>query len=703
MSFPSHTDLILILIRFTEYNINMNSFSNNDTNKRRTRRLSAMVGTVAIALAQQMTPAAAFTAVTQQTSTISSHLYFRNHLADDTLLADPTTSLPSAFLTPSAPAIPSPATIAAYTEQHQQDLPTWLATPQGHLAEANLKALLTATRASFFTETESLKLLYAIEVAAGKSRNLVAGAADFCHMLVDCMEMGLNALVAAAFHYCSCVKARESPSDGYSFDNAVESFGTHAALIFHDAGKLKRLEVVAASVMLAGHKARVTPDSRDAENLRKLLLSETKDWRALAIRSAACLYRLKGLRAVDSDLTPESVRVAREALFIYAPLASRLGMHRLKNELENAAFCQLYRRQYEMVQSQSTLTDNNINQSMTQVLQTVQTDMTTMLEHDAEFMSLMDNFSVTARVKEPYSMWKKMLRDGYHNILQVPDALALRIVLNAKKLSPDEPSAVTRARERALCYYAQKLFIGQWQPASNPRFKDYIESPKANGYQSLHYTAKTESGGQEWTMEIQVRSGEMNKVAEYGLASHWDYKAFTKEKSSENRQSYDVKILKDQSSDAYLRAVQEWHWQQHGQQQAEKAKQLDSSPASFEPVVLSDIWQSRVRADRIRARTQRLAPYIEALTMTQSDLARESVIVFVTQSHHSTPSEGKVLALPAGACVLDAIRLGANMDFRWSDKDLDLNGASTSLTRQLHNGDVLTIPLPIIATATTAL
>jgi (p)ppGpp synthase/HD superfamily hydrolase len=360
-----------------------------------------------------------------------------------------------------------------------------------------------------------------------------------------------------------------------------------------------------------------------------------------------------------------------------------------------------------MVHAQSTLTDSNINQSMTQVLQTVQTDMTTMLHQDPEFMSLVDNFSVTARVKEPYSMWKKMLRDGYHHILQVPDALALRIVLNAKKLSPDEPSAVTRARERALCYYAQKLFIGQWQPnASNPRFKDYIESPKANGYQSLHYTAKTESGGQEWTMEIQVRSGEMNQVAEYGLASHWDYKAFAKEKSSEHDgQSHDVKILKDQSSDAYLRAVQEWHWQQHGQQQAEKAKQLDSSPASFEQLAGSDIWQSRVRADRIRARTQRLAPYIEALTMTQSDLARESVIVFVTQSHHSTPSEGKVLALPAGACVLDAIRLGANMDFhrQWSEKDLDLNGATTSLTRQLRNGDVLTIPVPVIATAATAL
>lgn len=660
--------------------------NNHAGSKRRRRTLGAAM--VAVAFAQTMTPVASFTAVQSSSSTISSpsfSLYFRNHLSEDGLMENPTT-LSSSFLT-STPTIPTGIPASAQS----QKLPTWLTVPQGHLAEDNLKALLTAMRASFFTETESLKLLYAIEVAADNNRNMVASAADFCHMLVDCMEMGLNALVAAAFHFCACVKARESADGAYVLNRAVESFGTHAASIARDAGKLKRLEMVAATVMLAGNKARVTPDSRDAENLRKLLLLETKDWRALAIRSAACLYRLKGLKAANSDLTPEAVRVAREALFIYAPLASRLGMHRLKNELENAAFRQLYRRQYEMVHSQSTL-----NQSMTQVLNTVQTDVTTMLEKDAEFMSLVDNFSVTARVKEPYSLWKKMLRDGHSSILQVPDALALRVVLHAKKLSPDEPSAVTRARERALCYYAHKLCVSQWQPnPSSPRFKDYIESPKANGYQSLHYTAKAESDGQEWTMEIQVRSGEMHQVAEYGLASHWDYKDGTTEQSKTDSHSKDVKILEDHSTDAYLRSVQEWHWQQHGQQQAEKAKQLDSSPASFEPVVLSDIWQSRIRADRIRARTQRLAPYIQALTAAQSDLARESVFVFVTQSHHSKPSEGKVLALPAGACVLDAIRMGANLDIHWKETDLNLNGAATSLTRRLHNGDVLTIPVLI--------
>lgn len=671
-------------------NTNMNA----DTSRRRRRPVScsSLIGTFAVILTQQMTGTTAF--VAQQASpSPQTALFFRNHLADDTLLPGPSTFYQNPNLSPSES---SPVSLQA------TPLPTWLALPRGHLAETNLKALHTAMRTSFFTESESLKLLYAIEEAAGNDRNKVAGAAEFCLILTECMEMGLNALVAAAFHYCSCATARQATGP-YTLETAdsVESFGKHAVQIATDAARLKRLEMVAAAVMLSGDKARVTPDGTDAENLRKLLLSETKDWRALAIRSAACLYRLKGLQQAAAgqvqELTPEAVRCAREALFIYAPLASRLGMHRLKNELEGAAFRQLYRRQYEMVTSQSTVdnSNSNIDQSMTGALDNVQTDMTSMLEQDSEFMSLVDNFSVTARVKEPYSMWKKMLRLGYVNILQVPDALALRVVLTAKKLAPDEPSAITRARERALCYYAQKLCIQRWGPNVNdPRFKDYIESPKPNGYQSLHYTAKTESlDGQEWTMEIQVRSGEMHQVAEFGLACHWDYKA---QQKSDSDEAEDVKVLaEDHSSDAYLRSVQEWHWQQHGQQRAEKAQQLDSSPASAEPVVLSDIWQSRVRADRIRARTQRLAPYIQALTAAQSELTRDFVFVFVTRSNQETPSEGKVLALPAGACVVDALREADNM--HWNEHDLSLNGGATAATRRLQNGDVLTIPARVAA------
>merc|ERR1712151_639594 len=152
------------------------------------------------------------------------------------------------------------------------------------------------------------------------------------------------------------------------------------------------------------------------------------------------------------------------------------------------------------------------------------------------------------------------LKNGYKHVLQVPDAVALRIVLDAKKLSDDEPESVTQARERALCYYAQKLCIERWKPMEgNPRFRNYIDRPKPNGYQSLHYTASTNWGGDDWSLEIQVRSSEMHKVAEFGLASHWDYKAQKKVQKSLNDSVQKASML-DLSTDSSLRKLQEWRW-----------------------------------------------------------------------------------------------------------------------------------------------
>jgi ppGpp synthetase/RelA/SpoT-type nucleotidyltranferase len=416
-------------------------------------------------------------------------------------------------------------------------------------------------------------------------------------------------------------------------------------------------------------------------------------------------------------------------------------MNRLKNELEGAAFRILYRRQYEKVQQLLTLehckkasanddssssSSCTIGQSMRRVLDKVKDDMTDMLQNNKEFSSRVKNLTVTARVKESYSMWRKMLANRYKHIIDVPDALALRIVFDAQQQSVDEPREVTRARERVLCYYAQQLCTERYKPvAGNPRFKDYIERPKANGYQSLHYTAKTGDGGDDsvddWNLEIQVRSSEMHQVAEFGLASHWDYKAQKKTTSTTESSSpktttsasfIDADDNLDRSSEAYLKKVEQWHWEQHAGaelRQAAKKKAAfvtaslnDASPTSYEPVVFSDIWQSRGRADRIRARTRRLEPYIQALTTAQSDLARDFVFVFLkphndetSSSSRESKSEGKVLQLPAGACVVDALRegersLGVPMLF---GDTFNLNGAATSVTCRLSNGDVLTVPL----------
>jgi (p)ppGpp synthase/HD superfamily hydrolase len=585
----------------------------------------------------------------------------------------------------------------------------------------NMNLLREAMVQSFFTENEVSKLTHAIQRATNGDSQKMAGAAEFCLIMVETMEMGLNALVAAAFHYCHCVAARErsllasdlspwevhpDPQEGMG----IESFGKDAVQMERDAARLKRLEMVASTVVINSNNShRVSPDAEGAENLRNLFLTESKDWRALAIRGAACLYRLRGIlksNNTNNKVTKESGRVCREALRIYAPIASRLGMHRLKNELEAVAFRILYRRQYETVtallhqtrdaenvhlarrpdfnQPDNDSEEPDVGGKMKQILAQVQGEMTDLLENDPEFASNVKDFTVTARVKESYSTWKKMLRDRFDHILQVPDALALRIVLNAKKEVEDEADEVTRARERALSYYAQKLCMDKWAPhKDDARFKDYIAQPKANGYQSLHYTANTEWHGEEWSMEIQVRSGEMHKVAEFGVASHWDYKARGKP-VKRDEEMYDVTVTINehfgrfavQHSDAYLRSLQEWHWQQHGGGSGKDAG------------LSSDEAESQLRAERIRARTQRLAPYIEALTAAQSDMQREIVFVFVHQSEES--SEGTVVALPAGAVVLDAIRYCELPAV--PDEDITHNGSPASWLTRLNNGDVLSIP-----------
>lgn len=647
---------------------------------KRRRGVNILASLTAVMLSQQITPADCFGGL-KPVGRIkrSTSLNFRS-ATDELVTSTPNSAFYSASFTNDI-----------FSSTRPSKLPTWLSSDRGHLLEENMRNLTNFMRDSFFTETETLKLAKVIEEASAGNRHIASGAAEFCMLLAETMEMGLNALSAGAFHYCSCVRNRQRELPGGMFATVPEpvldlhSYSSHVTDIVADAGRLKELEMVAASVMQE-HSGRVSPDRRDAENLRHLLLTETKDWRALAIRSAACLYRLHGILAAEQPaLTPESVRTAREALGIYATLASRLGMHRLKNELENAAFKILYPRQYEAVHSlhqrRGGEPDNNIGESMRQVLDNVKTEMTLMLRNDEEFQKQVDTFEVSARVKEPYSMWKKMLRLGYDHVLQVPDALALRIVLKAKKQSPDEHAEVTAARERALCYYAQKLCQERWQPvASDPRFKDYIGRPKKNGYQSLHYTAQTWWGAKQWTLEVQVRSTDMHQVAEFGLASHWDYKASEKRGSGSSKQEYTVTISDmDHSSDAYLRKVQQWQGTRHG-------GIADAGFAFSEPVVVSDIWQSHERAARIRERTERLRPYLAALNTAQSDLARERVFVFLTTSSKS--SEGKVLALPSGACVLDALRegertLGVPLSAAF------VNGQGASITKQLHNGDIL--------------
>lgn len=606
-----------------------------------------------------------------------------------------------------------------------QLMPSWLR-PSGKSAAEKLVHLRNVMNHSdsYLSQLEAEQVISAIKEASGGDPRKVEGAVDFCLVLVETMEMGVATLIAAAFHYCDAFAAREksasaqvermeqfshaeywtkqkqhdSGDDRLRSDRAIK-IGQDAHQLIMDAARIKRAEMVASESL----KSRPSPT--ESANIRKMLLSETHDWRALAIRSAACLYRLRGIhqhfeREKQSNshfaYSHSDIRVAREALEIHAPLASRLGMHRLKNEIEGGAFRILYRRQYDKVTSLTHLNKpckqdecdvSTFKDGMRIVLDKVTKEVELLLQNDPYFTKYVDQYKVSARVKESYSLWKKMkLKLNADSILDVPDALALRIVFDAKKMTPDEDDEVTRARDRALCYYVQQACTKKFKPLGDGRFKDYIANPKPNGYQSLHYTAVTEFESDQWPFEIQVRSGEMHHVAEFGLAAHWDYKA---QESGESAASLDASqahyaFKLDNSSDAYLRSVQEWHWQQA---QARGSWLTDTSSSSHFHQRNSEM------TERLRARDERLAPYLDALKEDHSNLSREHVFIFMSCDEND---DGHVLELPAGACVLDAIRESERSfgftSNRMLEKQIVHNGSLTTVTQLLRNGDIITIP-----------
>jgi len=535
------------------------------------------------------------------------------------------------------------------------------------------------------TEEETYTVMLALHAAAGSNDNCLSGAADLLTILVQDCEVGVDALVAAAFHYCSS-----------NDDDDVNDFelpeGSLARQVTKNAAHLKKTERIASSMIGGGTSSH--------EHLRNLLLAETTNWRALVIRCAARLYQLKQLlcnKHTDSTTTSSSAEqnrlLAKEAMDIYAPLASRLGMHRLKNQIEDAAFQILYKKQYAKVMSLYHRWE------MEPIMQRIQSKVETILKEDASLHEYASSIKVTSRVKEPLSLWKKMKRSKTQHVHEVPDAIALRVIVDAKPQLERENIELTRARERALCYYVQNVLIQEYLPpaSAHPTKKDYIAHPKKNGYQSLHHTADAEP----YLVEVQVRSGEMHRVAEYGIAAHWDYKLFEKRSTFSNftrTNSLHRKIstrgnYKKRTDDPYLKSVQQW-------QQAQEKKNKLSSNVNYlfhdKEVGEVDLFASEKRVEA------HLKPYLEALTTTKSDLAREQVLVFLsptaTETRSFVPRSGRILSLPYGSCVLDAIRVVEKQDGRHSggrhSRSCFHNGSQiTSLTQRLRNGDVLSMML----------
>jgi GTP pyrophosphokinase len=230
---------------------------------------------------------------------------------------------------------------------------------------------------------------------------------------------------------------------------------------------------------------------RHVESLRKFFVALADDFRVLMIKLADRLHNLHTLRHIRPE---KQKRIALEAIEVYAPLANRLGIGKLKGELEDAAFPFAYPKEYQKVEE---LLKTRIG-GMLEQLEIVRKELEEILIKEG-----IPVVKISARMKHKYSLWRKLLRNEM-DIEKIYDIVALRVIV---------PTIEN-------CYHALGLVHSTWKPLP-ARIKDYIALPKPNGYQSLHTTIFTGNG---YLAEIQIRTREMHAQAEYGIAAHYHYK-----------------------------------------------------------------------------------------------------------------------------------------------------------------------------------
>ena len=253
---------------------------------------------------------------------------------------------------------------------------------------------------------------------------------------------------------------------------------------------------------------------RQAETYRKMLLSMAEDIRVIIIKFADRLHNLRTLKYLEPD---KITSIAAETLDIYAPLAHRLGMAKIKWEMEDLAFKYLYPQEYKEIVSKVVESRNEREALVESFAEPLRKKLA-----DEKIEAV-----VVGRPKHFYSIYRKMIQHQ-KPFEEVFDLLALRVITNTVR----------------DCYHALGVIHSMWKPLQD-RFKDYISMPKSNGYQSLHTTVFGENGN---ILEIQIRTREMNQTAEEGIAAHWLYK--------ENGDG--EKITKDDRTLSWLKNLIEW-------------------------------------------------------------------------------------------------------------------------------------------------
>ena len=295
---------------------------------------------------------------------------------------------------------------------------------------------------------------------------------------IACEEVGLGSTSISAALLHDVVEDTD-----YTIEDIENIFGPKIARIVDGLTKI--------SGGIFGEQA-----SAQAENFKKLLLTMSDDIRVILIKICD---RLHNMRTLESQPPNKQYKIAGETLYIYAPLANRLGLYKIKTELEDLSFRYEHPEEYASIQKKLASTQASRHELFDSFTQPIK-----------EALDKMGfKYTIKERVKSPYSIWNKM-QNKHVTFEEIYDILAVRIIFTPKK----------REDEINECFNIY-VAISKIYKSHPDRLRDWLNHPKANGYQALHVTLMSKQG--RW-IEVQIRSDRMDEIAEQGFAAHWKYK-----------------------------------------------------------------------------------------------------------------------------------------------------------------------------------
>jgi GTP diphosphokinase / guanosine-3',5'-bis(diphosphate) 3'-diphosphatase len=322
---------------------------------------------------------------------------------------------------------------------------------------------------------------------------------------ICCSEIGLGST-----SICSALLHDVVEDTEYTVEDIEKNFGSRISSIVDGLTKI--------SGGIFGEQA-----SGQAENFRKLLLTMAEDIRVVLIKMAD---RLHNMRTLGIMLPSKQYKISGETMYLYAPLANRLGLNRIKTELENLSF------KYEHPDTYTDLSQKIENTAVAR--NELYEKFTAPVREKLDEMGI--DYRLKARTKSIYSIWNKMQTKGV-TFEEIYDILAVRIIFSVD-CPRNDPNLFSEEKKNCFAIYSAITDIYKHHP---DRIRDWVSSPKANGYQALHVTVMGPDG--EW-IEVQIRSDRMDEIAERGFAAHWKYKTGEIEEENElNKWIYTIKEI----------------------------------------------------------------------------------------------------------------------------------------------------------------